>query len=57
MKRNVIFKELFYFFSTLLGLAFLVEIVFPGLFILFFNLAVLTACWLISALLTLLYVR
>lgn len=57
MKKNIIFKELFYFFSTLLVLVFLVELIFPGLFILYFNLAVLTACWLVSALLTLLYVR
>ncbi|MDD2680516.1 MAG: hypothetical protein PHE20_00250 [Patescibacteria group bacterium] len=57
MKKNIIFKEFFYFFSALLALAFLVEIIFPGLFILYFNLAFLTVAWLISALLTLLYVR
>jgi hypothetical protein len=57
MKRNIIFKELFYFFTALLALAFLVEIIFPGLFILYFNLAILTGCWLTSVLLILLYVR
>lgn len=57
MKKVVIIKELFYFFSALLLLACLVELIFPGLFILFFNLAFLTILWLSSALLALLYVR
>jgi len=57
MKKGVIVKEFFYFLSALLLLAVLVELIFPGLFVLFFNLAFLTALWLISALLSLLYVR
>jgi len=57
MKKKLIFQELFYFFSTLLLVAFLVEIIFPGLFILYFNLPILIIFWLISALLILLYVR
>lgn len=56
MKKGVVIKEIFYFLSALLLLAVLVELVFPGLFILFFNFAFLTALWLISALFALLYV-
>ena len=57
MKKVIVIKESFYFLSALLSLAALIEIVFPGLFTLFFNLAFLTALWLISALLSLLHVR
>lgn len=57
MKRDTILKEAFYFFSSLLGLAFLIELVFPGLFILYFNLSIITIAYLALIILILLYVR
>lgn len=52
-----IVREAFYFFSTLLVLGAIVEFIFPGLFSLFVNAAILVAAWLLSLALLLLYVR
>lgn len=67
MKKNIntisrgqisaITREAFYFFSTLLALGAIIEFIFPGLFSLFINAAILVAGWLISLALLLLYVR
>ncbi|PKM88070.1 hypothetical protein CVU83_02210 [Candidatus Falkowbacteria bacterium HGW-Falkowbacteria-2] len=56
-KISVIVKEAFYFFSALLVLGAIVETLFPGLFSLFVNAALIAAGWLISLILLLLYVR
>jgi len=56
-KFRVIISEAFYFFSALLALGACLEIFVPGLFGLYFNEAILAACWLMSLVLLLLYVR
>ncbi|MDP3836528.1 MAG: hypothetical protein Q8Q67_00210 [bacterium] len=67
MKQNIntisrgqissLIREAFNFFSTLLILGAIVEFIFPGLFSLFVNAAILVAGWLISLALLLIYVR
>lgn len=56
-KFRVVIGEAFYFFSALLALGACLEIFVPGLFGLYFNEAILAAFWLMSLVLSLLYVR
>jgi hypothetical protein len=49
--------ESFYFITALLFLGLLVELIFPGLFQLYFNSAFLASLWLINAFLLILYDR
>jgi len=50
MAKNLalIFQEIFYFFSTALVLAIMLEIIWPGIILVYFNLNYLLVFWLIS---------
>jgi len=47
-KQKLIVEEFFYFLSSLLLAGLLVELIFPGLFILYFNVSLLAALWLLN---------
>lgn len=55
--RARLIKESLYFFSALLIIGAAVEFIFPGLFVLYFNVAFLAVIWLALLLLSLIYVR
>ncbi len=50
-------RESLYFFSALLILGAVFEYLFPGLFVLYFNVAFLAALWLAILILSIIYVR
>lgn len=54
---SCLIEEIFYFFSALLLLGAVIELFFPGLFVLYFNVVFLIAGWLVAAGLILFYVR
>lgn len=53
----LLMKELVYFLSGLLLLGAAWELIFPGLFLLYFNVALVAGLWLVAVLAGLLYVR
>ncbi len=55
--RAQLIRESLYFFSALLILGAALEYIFPGLFVLYFNVAFLAAIWLAVLILSLIYVR
>jgi len=58
-KKNldILAEEFFYFLSFLLLTGAGLEIILPGFFILYFNIAILALLWLLTLLFLLLYVR
>ncbi len=51
--RDIVIRELFYFFSFLLFITFILESIFPNIVIAYFNLNILVLFWFIIALATL----
>jgi len=51
--RGIVIRELFYFFSFLLFITFILESIFPNIVIAYFNLNILFLFWFIIALATL----
>lgn len=51
--RGIVIRELFYFFSFLLFITFILESIFPNIIIAYFNLNILVLFWFIIALATL----
>lgn len=49
-KRRLIFRELFYFFSVLIGVFVLLEIIWPNIILAYFNLNYLVILWLAAGL-------